>query len=81
MPAIFFKWLYSAFVRATSAPHPETIRENIRSVSRRFGWGGNAGTATTPALRHARNATIKSSDGGYTSTALVIRESKKPTAK
>ena len=41
------------------------------SVSRRAGFGGNTGTATTPALRQARNAIVKSIDGGYTNSALL----------
>lgn len=67
--AIFLAKLYSALVRATLAPQPCTILANIWSVSRRVGLGGKTGTAMTPALRQAKNAIIKSNEGGYTKTA------------
>jgi hypothetical protein len=69
-PASFFKWLYSRLVRAYAAPLLSVILENICKVSRLAGFGGKTGTATTPALRHARKATVKSSEGGYTKSAL-----------
>jgi hypothetical protein len=55
-PAIFFRWLYSLLVRAYRALLLSVIFENMCNVSLRAGLGGNTGTATTPALRHARNA-------------------------
>jgi hypothetical protein len=46
------------------------MTRNIPKLSRLEGWGGNTGTATTRAFRQAKNATMKSRDGGYTRTAL-----------
>lgn len=71
-PASFFRWLYSVFVRACLAPLLSVIFANMCSVSLRAGFGGKTGTATKPALRHARNAMVKSIDGGYTNKALWI---------
>ena len=53
------------------APQASTILVNIKSVSRLAGCGGNTGTATIPAFRHAINAMMKSREGGNTKTALI----------
>jgi len=68
--ATVFTWLYSWFVKAKLACQLATISENITTVSRRSGLGGKTGTAMMPAFRQAINDSIKSSDGGYTKTAL-----------
>lgn len=70
VPASFFMWLYPTLVSAISDPLLSVILENMCKVSRLVGFGGNTGTATTPAFKHAINATVKSNDGGYTSKAL-----------
>ena len=54
------------------APELSTIRENMTRVSLRPGWGGNTGTATILAFRHAIKAIVKSNEGGYTNTALIM---------
>jgi hypothetical protein len=70
IPANFLPWLYSAEVRAYRARQESQMTRNIPRLSRRLGWGGNTGTATTLAFRQAKNATMKSRDGGYTRTTL-----------
>jgi len=68
MLATFVSMLYFSDVSATVAPHDAWMEANMRTFFFNLdGSGGYAGTATTCARRHARYATMKSKDGGYTS--------------
>ena len=61
---------YAQVVRIPRAPAFSAIALNVaRSLRSLNGLGGYTGTGMTPAARQPRNASMKSSDGGYTRIA------------